>query len=151
MTKHWGEIERLADPSIDKEMKRKIILKPGGVDFSVVLSLRWDGSKTAGKFGDDRQARKRAQRKKKTPKEKNFKEKNLKENPFQRKNLKEKSLQRKKISKKAHFKKTCLKSPQKHVPGWFRGLSPHQSVFRKPNQSHDLIEISCFFSSLSIW
>ena len=30
MTKHRGEIERLADPSIDEEMKRKIILKLGG-------------------------------------------------------------------------------------------------------------------------
>ena len=39
MTKHRGEIERLADPSIDEEMKRKIILKPGGVDISVLLSL----------------------------------------------------------------------------------------------------------------
>ena len=38
-TKHRGEIEMLADPSIDAEMKRKIILKPGGVDFSVVLSF----------------------------------------------------------------------------------------------------------------
>ena len=39
MTKHREENQRLADPSIDEEMKRKIILKPGGVDFSVVLSL----------------------------------------------------------------------------------------------------------------
>ena len=39
MTKHGEEIQRLADPSIDEEIKRKIILKPGGVDFSVVLSL----------------------------------------------------------------------------------------------------------------
>ena len=39
MTKHREEIQRLADPSIDEEMKRKIILKPGRVDFSVALSL----------------------------------------------------------------------------------------------------------------
>ena len=47
MTKHREEIERLADPSIDEEMKRKIILKPGEDEFfgGVIIRslLRWDG------------------------------------------------------------------------------------------------------------
>ena len=72
MTKHREEIQRLADPSIDEEMKRKIILKPGGGGFlgGVIIRglLRWDGSKTARKFGDDRHSRKRAPRKKKSSK-----------------------------------------------------------------------------------
>ena len=71
MTKHREEIQRLADPSIDEEMKCKIILKPGAGGFlgGVIIRslLRWDGSKTARKFGD-RHPRKRATRKKKSPK-----------------------------------------------------------------------------------
>ena len=83
MTKHREEIQRLADPSIDEEKKRKIILKPGGGGFlgGVIIRslLRWDGSKTARKFGDDRHSRKRAPRKssskKKTPKKRTSKKK----------------------------------------------------------------------------
>ena len=73
MTKHREEIQRLADPSIDEEIKRKIILKPGGAGFlgGVIIRslLRWDGSKTARKFGY-RHPRKRAPRKKKSSKSK---------------------------------------------------------------------------------
>ena len=49
MTKHREEIQRLADPSIDEEIKRKIILKPGGGGFlgGVIIRslLRWDAQK----------------------------------------------------------------------------------------------------------
>ena len=68
MTKHREEIQRLADPSIDEEIKRKN-LKPGGGGFlgGVIIRslLRWDGSKTVRKFGDrqPRAPRKRAPRK----------------------------------------------------------------------------------------
>ena len=60
MTKHREEIQRLADPSIDEEIKRKIILKPGGGGFlgGVIIRslLRWDGSKTAKNLGIDNHA-----------------------------------------------------------------------------------------------
>ena len=66
-------------------MKLKIILKSGGGRFlgGVIIRslLRWDGSKTARKFGDDRHSETY------TTKEENFKRKYLKEKPLQRKNL----------------------------------------------------------------
>ena len=129
MTKHREEIQRLADPSIDEEIKRKIILKPGGGGFLggvIIRSLpRWDGSKTARKFGDDRHSRKRAPRKsssktakkrplkKKTPKKKPVRmiEENDSEDDF----LPMKTKKRKKRSpkKRPSKKKTPKKTPKK--------------------------------------
>ena len=81
MTKHREEIQRLADPSINEEIKRKIILKPGRGRFlgGVIIRslLRWDGSKTARKFGG-RHPRKHVPRKKKSSKEKSSKSKKKK-------------------------------------------------------------------------
>ena len=129
MTKHREEIQRLADPSIDEEIKRKIILKPGGGGFlgGVIIRslLRWDGSKTARKFGDrqPRVPRKRAPRKsskskkrpskKKTPKKKTVRmiEENDSEDDF----LPMKTKKRKKRSpkKRPSKKKTPKKTPKK--------------------------------------
>ena len=129
MTKHREEIQRLADPSIDEEIKRKIILKPeGGFLGGVIIRslLRWDGSKTARKFGDrqPRAPRKRAPRKrsskskkrtskKKTPKKKPVRmiEENDSEDDF----LPMKTKKRKKRSpkKRPSKKKTPKKTPKK--------------------------------------
>ena len=131
MTKHREEIQRLADPSIDEEIKRKIILKPGGGGFlgGVIIRslLRWDGSKTARKFGDrqPRVPRKRAPRKssKKTPKKRPSKKKTpkkktvrmIEENDSEDDFLPMKTKKRKKRSpkKRPSKKKTPKKTPKK--------------------------------------
>ena len=101
MTKHRGKIERLADPSKDEEMKRKIILKPGGVDFSAVLSLeayrdgidqkQLENLVMIDSLGNVHHERRKLQKKnlqRKNPlQRKNLQRKNLKENPLRRKNL----------------------------------------------------------------
>ena len=122
MTKHRKEIQRLADASIDEEIKRKIILKPGGRGLlgGVIIRslLRWDGSKTARKFGDrqPRAPRKRAPRKKKssksskkkTPKKKTVR--TIEENDSEDDFLPMKTSSKKRPSKKRTSKK---RSPKK--------------------------------------
>ena len=94
MTKHREEIQRLADPSIDEEIKREIILKPGGGGFLGGVIIRslliWDGSKTARNFGD-RHPRKRAPRKKKTSKEKSSKKTSSKKKSSKKKSSKKRT------------------------------------------------------------
>ena len=121
MTKHREEIQRLADPSINEEIKRKIILKPGGGGFlgGVIKRslLRWDGSKTARKFGDrypqKRAPRKRAPRKKKssksTSKSKNKTVRTIEENDSEDDFLPMKISSKKRTSKKRTPKKTSSK------------------------------------------
>ena len=121
MTKHREEIQRLADPSIDEEMKRKIILKPGGGGFlaGVIIRslLRWDGSKTARKFGDDRHPRKRAPRKKKTSKEKPSKKTSSKKKSSTKKSSKKKSQRKSTPQKKSSKKRTSRKrTSRQHSP-----------------------------------
>ena len=132
MTKHREEIQRLADPSIDEEIKRKIILKPGGGGFlgGVIIRslLRWDGSKTARKFGDrqPRAPRKRAPRKKKSPKKRTSKKRTSKKKPVRmiEENdseddflpMKTKKRKKKTPKKRASKKKTLKKTPKKRTP-----------------------------------
>ena len=118
MTKHREEIQRLADPSIDEEIKRKIILKPGGGGFlgGVIIRslLRWDGSKTARTFGDrhpqKRTPRKRAPRKKKSLKSKKKPVRTIEENDSEDDFLPMKTPFKKRTSKKRTSKK---RSPKK--------------------------------------
>ena len=148
MTKHREEIQRLADPSIDEEIERKIILKPGGGGFlgGVIIRslLRWDGSKTARKFGDrqPRAPRKRAPRKstskkKKTPKKRTSKKKRVRtieENDSEDDFLPMKT--KKRPSKKKTPKKTKKRTPKRRTPKR-RSLkhSPKKTKKRTPSPS----------------
>ena len=149
MTKHREEIQRLADPSIDEEMKRKIILKPGRGGFlgGVIIRslLRWDGSRTARKFGD-RHPRKRAPRKKKSPKSTSKKtsskkktvrmiEENHSEDDF----LPMKTSSKKKSSKKKSSKK---RTSRQHSPSTSVPIS-------SPNTSHMDVSMSANLSPIS--
>ena len=131
MTKHREEIQRLADPSIDEEIKRKIILKPGGGGFlgGVIIRslLRWDGSKTTRKFGDrqpqKRAPRKRAPRKKKSLKSNKKPVRTITENDSEddflpMKTSFKKGTPKKRTSKKRSQKKTSSKkrASKKHTP-----------------------------------
>ena len=149
MTKHREEIQRLADPSIDEEIKRKIILKPGGGGFlgGVIIRslLRWDGSKTARKFGDrqPRAPRKRAPRKSssKTPKKRTSKKKTpkkkpvrmIEENDSEDDFLPMKTKKRKKKTPKKHASKK--KTPKKTLKKTKKRPSKRRSLKRTPSPS----------------
>ena len=150
MTKHREEIQRLADPSIDEEIKRKIILKPGGGGFlgGVIIRslLRLDGSKTARKFGDrqPRAPRKRAPRKKKrtsktkTPKKKTVRttEENDSEDDF----LPMKTSSKKRPSKKRTSKKKTPKkrTSKKRTPKKRKKRSPKKRTLKRTLSQHSL-------------
>ena len=125
-------------------MKCKIILKPGGGGFlgGVIIRslLRWDGSKTARKFGDDGHPRKRAPRKKKTSKE-NIQRKHLPRKNLQRKDRKENLLKRKKSSKKRTPRKRTLRQ---HSPSTSSPIPPPNTshMDRGPSMSPNLSPIS---------
>ena len=156
MTKHREEIQRLADPSIDEEIKRKIILKPGGGGFlgGVIIRslLRWDGSKTARKFGDrqPRAPRKRAPRKKKsskskekTPKKKTVRtiEENDSEDDFLpmktsfKKRPSKKKTPKKRTSKKHSPKKTKKRVSKKRSP---KKRTPKKRTLKRTSSQHSL-------------
>ena len=155
MTKHREEIQRLADPSIDEEIKRKIILKPGGGGFlgGVIIRslLRWDGSKTARKFGDrqPRAPRKRAPRKssskKKTPKKRPSKKKTPKKKPVRmiEENDSEDDflpMKTKKRKKRSPKKRPSKKKTPKKTPKKTKKRTKRRSLkrTRSPSSQHSL-------------
>ena len=158
MTKHREEIQRLADPSIDEEIKRKIILKPGGGGFlgGVIIRslLRWDGSKTARKFGDrqPRAPRKRAPRKssskKKTPKKRTSKKKTVRmieendsEDDFLPMKTKKRPSKKKTPKKRPSKKKTPRKTPKKTKKRPSKKRTPKRRTLKRtpsPSSQHSL-------------
>ena len=170
MTKHREEIQRLADPSIDEEIKRKIILKPGGGGFlgGVIIRslLRWDGSKKARKFGDrqPRAPRKRAPQKKKTPKKRTSKKKpvrTIEENdseddflPMKTSSKKRPSKKRKKqtpkkrTSKKKTPKKTKKRTPKKRTPKKRTPSSSSQAIGTPSSSSQHSLSLPTPISPL---
>ena len=95
-------------------MKRKIILKPGGGGFlgGVIIRslLRWDGSKTARKFGDRHLRSPKSTSKKTSSKKKPVRmiEENDSEDDFLPMKSKKKIF-KEKISKKIHSKEKIFK------------------------------------------
>ena len=146
MTKHREEIQRLADPSIDEEIKRKIILKPGGGGFlgGVIIRslLRWDGSKTARKFGDrqPRAPRKRAPRKSSKSKKRTSKKKTPKKKPVRmiEENDSEDDflpMKTKKRKKKTPKKRPSKKKTPKKTPKKTKKRTKRRSLKRTPSPS----------------
>ena len=145
MTKLREEIQRLTDPSIDEEIKRKIILKPGGGGFlgGVIIRslLRWDGSKTARKFGDrqPRVPRKRAPRKKKSLKSKKKPVRTIEENDSEDDFLPMKTSSKKRPSKKrTSKKKTPKKAPKKTKKRTPKKRTPKKRTLKRTLSQHSL-------------
>ena len=143
MTKHREEIQRLADPFIDEEIKRKIILKPGGGGFlgGVIIRslLRWDGSKTARKFGD-RQPRAPRKSSSKTPKKLTSKKKTPKKKPVRmiEENDSEDDflpMKTKKRKKKSPKKRPSKKKTPKKTPKKTKKRTKRRSLKRTPSPS----------------
>ena len=116
MTKHREEIQRLADPSIDEEIKRKIILKPGG------------GGRAPRK--SSKKTPKKRPSKKKTPKKKTVRmiEENDSEDDF----LPMKTKKRKKRSPK---KRPSKKKTPKTTPKKTKKRTKRRSLKRTPSPS----------------
>ena len=72
MDRHKDHVKKLASAVVDPEIKRSIILKPGGGGFfggTIIRSLiRWDGNKLMRKFGKKRSTKKSSQKTKKPSK-----------------------------------------------------------------------------------
>ena len=71
MDRHKDDVKKLASAMVDPEIKRSIILKPGGggcFGGTIIRSLiRWDGNKMR-KFGKKRSTKKSSQKTKKPSK-----------------------------------------------------------------------------------
>ena len=82
MDRHKDDVKKLASAVVDPEIKRSIILKPGGGGFfggTIIRSLiRWDGNKLTRKFGKKVQLRNRLRKLRNPPRNQNKYLRNLK-------------------------------------------------------------------------
>ena len=74
MDRHQDDVQKLASTIVDPEVKRSIILKPGGGGFFggvIIRSLiRWDGNKLMRKFNKKTKPKPKKKSVKKTRKQK---------------------------------------------------------------------------------
>ena len=128
MDRHKDDVEKLASAMVDPEIKRSIILKPGGGGYfggTIIRSLiRWDGIKLMRKFGKKRSTKKSSQKTKKPSK----KSKQVSKKSKKSKKTTNKSKKSKKTTKKTTQKR---KTNERFIT--FRKRTPPRKQFTPPS------------------
>ena len=133
--RHKDDVKKLASAMVDPEIKRSIILKPGGGGFfggTIIRSLiRWDGNKLMRKFGKKRSIKKSFQKTKKPSK----KSKQVSKKSKKSKKTTKKTTQKRKINERfITFRKRTPPRKQFTPPS-----SPLSSLPSPPSSNRNLV------------